>query len=87
MKKWSSGSSEIQDKREIDFVVLKNKKPLFAVECKAGEKSLSPHIPYFRDRTKIPKFYQVHLGQTERHVDDQISIIPFDVFCKRMGMV
>ena len=32
------------DKREIDFVVLQNKKPVFAVECKVGEKNLSPHI-------------------------------------------
>lgn len=24
--------------REVDFVVIKNKKPLFAVECKTGEK-------------------------------------------------
>src|SRR5690606_11988080 len=29
------------DKREVDFVVLKNKKPLFAVECKTGEKAVS----------------------------------------------
>lgn len=32
-------------KREIDFIVLKNKKPLFAVECKSGEKQLSPAHP------------------------------------------
>jgi predicted AAA+ superfamily ATPase len=30
--------------REIDFVVLKNRKPLFAVECKVGEKKDSPHL-------------------------------------------
>lgn len=33
------------DLRELDFVVLKDKKPLFAVECKTGERGLSPHIP------------------------------------------
>jgi predicted AAA+ superfamily ATPase len=27
------------DKREVDFVVLEDEKPLFAVECKAGEKA------------------------------------------------
>lgn len=26
------------DSRELDFVVLKDRKPLFAVECKTGEK-------------------------------------------------
>ena len=30
--------------REIDFVVIKNKKPLFAVECKSGEKNVSKRI-------------------------------------------
>ncbi|MFN7905703.1 MAG: ATP-binding protein [Pseudobdellovibrionaceae bacterium] len=75
------------DKREIDFVVLKNKKPVFAVECKHGEKSTSPHIFYFRDRTTIPHFYQVHMGKTHKQVDDQISILPFVEFCKQVGLV
>ena len=39
------------DKRKVDFVVLRDRKPLFAVECKTGEKALSPHIPYFKART------------------------------------
>jgi uncharacterized protein len=75
------------DKREIDFVVLKDKKPLFAVECKQGEKSVSPHLFYFKERTNIPHFYQVHLGKTHRQIDDKISIMPFEVFCKEVGLV
>ncbi len=42
------------DKREIDFVVIKDRKPLFAVECKFGDKVVSPHIHYFKARTNIP---------------------------------
>jgi predicted AAA+ superfamily ATPase len=75
------------DKREVDFVVLKNRKPLFAVECKHGEKSISPHIFYFKDRTQIPHFYQVHLGTAHKQVDDRISLMPFADFCKETGMV
>lgn len=75
------------DKREIDFVILKNKKPLFAVECKTGEKSISPHLFYFKDRTTIPHFYQVHLGTLHRQVDDRISIMPFADFCKEVKLV
>ena len=70
------------DKREIDFVVLKNKKPLFAVECKTGEKNVSPHIHYFKDRTNIPKFYQVHLGSKHIEVDQRIEVLPFWKFCQ-----
>ncbi len=75
------------DKREVDFVVLKNKKPLFAVECKTGEKNVSPHLFYFRDRTSIPKFYQVHLGRSSKQIDDQISLMPFLEFSQHIGLV
>lgn len=74
------------DKREVDFVVMKNKKPLFAVECKHGE-AASPHLFYFRDRTSIPHFYQVHLGQSHRQLDDRISILPFVDFCRTVELV
>lgn len=70
------------DGREIDFVVLKNSKPLFAVECKAGEKSVSPHLKYFAERTKIPVFYQVHKGQKDVKITDNIRILPFEKFCE-----
>jgi len=67
--------------REVDFVVLKNKKPIFAVECKYGEKSVSPAIHYFKERTTIPIFYQVHLGQRDYQVDSKIRVLPFVKFC------
>lgn len=69
------------DLREIDFVVLKDKKPLFAVECKTGESQLSPHIKYFRERTDIPQFYQVHLGKKD-YVDGIARVLPFTKFCE-----
>lgn len=72
--------------REVDFVVLKNKKPLFAVECKSGEKHLGPHLRYFKERTTIPKFFQVHLGDRHSLVDG-IEVIPFALFCEKVGLV
>ncbi|MBM4382111.1 MAG: ATP-binding protein [Deltaproteobacteria bacterium] len=73
------------DKREVDFVVLKDKRPLFAVECKTGERSVSPAIPYFAERTKIPRFYQVHLG--ERHYESgAATVIPFRALCSELGL-
>ena len=73
------------DKREVDFVVLKDKKPIFAVEAKTGEKSLNPAIPYFNERTDIPKFYQVHLGEKDE-LKDGFRILPFTTFCKELEM-
>ena len=75
------------DKREVDFVVLKRKKPLFAVECKLSEKSLSPHIKYFKERTPIPHFYQVHLGNKHIEVDKKSTIIPFARFCQDLNLI
>jgi predicted AAA+ superfamily ATPase len=73
------------DKREIDFVVIKDKKPLFAVECKTGERQLSPNIEYFKSRLEIPEVYQVHLGAKD--FGDAATtgrVLPFTTFCKEL---
>ena len=75
------------DKREVDFVVIQKGKPLFGVEVKTGEKSLSPAIPYFAARTTIPKFYQVHRGTMERkYPESRAEILPFAKFCGDLKM-
>jgi uncharacterized protein len=74
------------DGREIDFVVLKNKKAIFAVECKTGEKLLSPHIQYFKLRKEIPAFYQVHLGTKDYGSQTHGRVLPFITFCKELKM-
>lgn len=67
------------DLREVDFVVLKDKKPVFAVECKSGQDDLNPALLYFRDRTHIPGFYQVHLGSKD-YLKDGIRVMPLSRF-------
>jgi hypothetical protein len=74
------------DRREVDFVVLEDGRPLFAVECKAGEKSLSPYLKYFKDRTLIPRFYQVHLGNTDYEKEDGIRVMPFVKFASELAI-
>ena len=73
------------DKREVDFVVIKNKKPIFAVECKSGEKAISPSIHYFAERTDIPLFYQVHRG-SKNFQSGKVRVLPFEMFCKELNM-
>jgi predicted AAA+ superfamily ATPase len=72
------------DQREIDFVVLKDKKPIFAIECKTGERHLSPHINYFRARTDIPNFFQVHLGTADYGSPKTGRVLPFITFYKEL---
>jgi hypothetical protein len=76
-----------QIKKGFGGGLLKNKKPLFAVECKTGEKSLSKSITYFCERTNIPKFYQVHRGQKHHSYSDKIQLLPFSEFCKLENLV
>ncbi|HLG20102.1 MAG TPA: ATP-binding protein [Bdellovibrionota bacterium] len=75
------------DKREVDFVVLQDRKPLFAVECKSGEREISSAIRYFQQRVSIPRFFQVHLG--DRDFEDssgRIRVLPFLKFCREMEL-
>jgi predicted AAA+ superfamily ATPase len=74
--------------REIDFVVLKNGKPQFAVECKTGARSLSKNIRYFSERTSIPFYYQVH---GDARVDSEwpgakARMLPFVRFCELLRL-
>ncbi len=70
-----------KSKREVDFVVLKNRKPIFAVESKTGDKDVSKHIPYFASRTEIPFFFQVHQGVRDYEVrDSRTRVLPFTTF-------
>lgn len=73
------------DKREVDFVVLEEGKPLFAVECKTGAKSISPSIYYFKERTDIPIFFQVH-EQKDDYVKNGVRVLPAHTFCREMKL-
>ncbi|MCD4749601.1 MAG: ATP-binding protein [Thermoanaerobaculales bacterium] len=74
------------DSREVDFVVLKDSKPLFAVECKVGERNISKAIPYFAERTPIPRFFQVHMGHAD-YEKAGVRVLPFATFCREMELV
>ena len=73
------------DTREVDFVVIENRKPLFAVEVKTGERSVSPAVRYFKQRTSVPRWYQVHLGEKDTVVDG-VRILPLATLCREVGI-
>jgi uncharacterized protein len=75
--------------REINFVVLKNGKPEFAVECKAGARQLCRNIAYFSQRTPIRRYYQVHLdddGADSEWLEGKARIVPFVRFCELFAL-
>jgi len=71
------------DGREVDFVVLRERKPLFAVEAKTGERGVSPAIRYFKERTPIPRWFQVHTGEKDALVDG-VRILPLGKLCAEL---
>lgn len=73
------------DRREVDFVVLQGRRPLFAVECKTGERGIGSAVSYFAERTPIPRFFQVHRG-TRHFAKGKITVLPFARFCTDLGM-
>ena len=74
------------DKREVDFVVLKDRKPLFAVECKRRVRSPSKAMEYFVKKIpSIASWYQVHLEE-ESFSKGSITVTPFIDFCRELDM-
>jgi len=73
------------DGREVDFVVLQEGSPLFAVECKQSPRGLNPALHYFKERTDIPRFYQVHLGDQD-YERDQVRNLPFSTLCRELAL-
>ena len=48
-----------KQKREVDFLVVRDRKPWFLVEVKLSEASLSPSLAYFQGQTKAAHAFQV----------------------------
>lgn len=76
------------DKREIDFVVIRDREPLFAVECQLKDSALFGNtLSYFAQRTTIPQFYLVHRGTKDyEHATLPLRVLPFQTFAKELNL-
>lgn len=72
---------------ECDFVFIKERKPIFAVECKLNGKSVSTSILKLKSKISIPMWYQVHLGKENKIVDPNFQIIGFEDFCHVVSLI
>ena len=75
---------------EVDFIVLRNSKPWFAVETKLSQQSLDSNLKYLLERVKIPYAYQIHLNGDEHYKPDSINgsslrIMPAWVFLANLA--
>ncbi len=51
-----------KQKREVDFLVVKDQKPWFLVEVKTSDTRLSPSLAHFQSQTAAPHAFQVMLN-------------------------
>ena len=58
-----------KQKREVDFLVVKDRKPWFLVEVKVSETSLSPVLAYFQAQTKAAHAFQVVFNLAHQQAD------------------
>jgi uncharacterized protein len=58
-----------QERREVDFVITENRKPITAIECKWNDADISPHLKYFKN--KFPEVSAIQVSAVG--VKDYIS--------------
>lgn len=69
------------DKHEVDFILLKDRKPWCAIEVKTQEQSLDSNLNYLLQRVSIPYAFQIHLKgnkdwETAKIGQTRVRILP-----------
>jgi uncharacterized protein len=58
-----------KQKREVDFLVVRDRKPWFLVEVKLSETSISPSLTYFQGQTQATHAFQVVMSLAYQPAD------------------
>lgn len=69
-----------KQKNEVDFLILKNKKPWFSVECKLNETNLDTKYQKFQKQLAVPHIQLVLLPGHWRRVDKKTWIMSAEYF-------
>lgn len=69
-----------RDKREVDFLVVIDRKPWFACETKLTDGDISSNLVYFKKRLNIPFAYQVIKNWNKDVIRDEIRSLPASKF-------
>jgi uncharacterized protein len=73
--------------KECDFVFLRDRKPLFAVECKLNSSDISPSVLFLKSKLDIPMWYQVSMNEKTRIIWPDFKIMNFENFCKEVELI
>ncbi len=73
------------DKREVDFVVMEDKKPIQFIECKWSDDSINPALHYLKARFKDCDAWQISAtGEKDYRSPDGIRVSPAIPFLRTL---
>jgi predicted AAA+ superfamily ATPase len=73
------------DKREVDFVVVENGKPLQCIECKWGRPAIHPALRYFKEKFPLCEAIQIVADGADDFVSpEKIRVMPAVDFLKSL---
>lgn len=78
-----------KDKKEVDFLVTRERKPWFIVEVKSSSKEgLSTNLAYFQKQTEAPYAFQVACDMDYQDINfeelDKPKVIPLSSFLSQL---
>ncbi|MBI4403250.1 MAG: ATP-binding protein [Deltaproteobacteria bacterium] len=72
------------DGREVDFVIMKDRRPVRFIECKLSDTSISSSLRYLKERYQTADAFQL-VAETERDfVKEQVRVVPAYKFLERL---
>lgn len=73
------------DKREVDFVILENRRPIQFIECKLGDGEVSSGLRYLKARFPSCEAWQITLqGRKDFKNPEGIRVCPASVFLREL---
>ena len=71
-----------KEKREVDFLIIKDKKPWMLVECKSQSKNISPDLLYYSEQLKTPLNFQLveENKYDKKHRIQNIRVMEYEKF-------
>ena len=70
-----------KEKREIDFLILRDRKPWLAVECKSKQTAPNPTLVAFSERLNVPIRVQLVSGEHDRfHPESGVRVLGYEKF-------
>ncbi|MDH4466841.1 MAG: ATP-binding protein [Bacteriovoracaceae bacterium] len=74
-----------QDRREVDFILLKEGVPYFLIECKRSDTSLSPSLVFYSHKLNIPGIQVVRSKGYNLKKSDLLAVVSIHYLASVLG--